>query len=271
MKRQDGRSSLLDAHNLKPVAEHFRTDIRDRPIIFIADDDRSLKVNVGVEKAMDAARAIGGAHVVYLVDAEGLAAGLTDFNDLHQHAGIEAVSRGACRLGPIFRNFRVRQMGTTRIGKALPERGGGPALLEMGTGHGRGARPARRRSAGQQQTWPRALMKRVCVKAYLPQEEKVRLDGLAGRARLSSSEVIRRLVSGSGLPDLGDYNAVRDLLKVNADLARLGNLLKLAIDEGTASHGDVMDLLTEIRIRQGEIKQLVKALAAEAKQRRKNR
>ena len=114
-------------------------------------------------------------------------------------------------------------------------------------------------------------MKRVCVKAYLPQEEKARLDGLAGRARLSSSEVIRRLVSGGGLPDLGDYNAVRDLLKVNADLARLGNLLKLAIDEDTASHGDVMDLLTEIRIRQGEIKQLVKALAAEAKQRRKNR
>ena len=119
-------------------------------------------------------------------------------------------------------------------------------------------------------------MKRVCVKAYLPQEEKVRLDGLAGRARLSSSEVIRRLVSGSGLPDLGDYNAVRDLLKVNADLARLGNLLKLVIDEGTASHGDVthgdvMDLLTEIRIRQGEIKQLVTALAAEAKRRRNRR
>ena len=76
---------------------------------------------------------------------------------------------------------------------------------------------------------------------------------------------------GSGLPDLGDYNAIRDLLRVNADLARLGNLLKLAIDEGAAAHSEVLELLNQVRIRQGEIKLLVKEVATEAKTRRKRR
>ena len=114
-------------------------------------------------------------------------------------------------------------------------------------------------------------MRRVCVKAYLPPAEKDRLDTLAGRAGLSGSELVRRLVAGAALTDSGDRDAVRDLLRVNADLARAGNLLKLAIDEGTATHGDVMDLLTEIRLRQGEIKQLVARIGATMKQRRRKR
>ena len=105
----------FDAHNLKPVAELFRREIvRDRPFIFLADDDRNLKVNVGVGQAVEAAKAVGGAHVVVpRFDAEGLDAGLTDFNDLHRHAGIEAASRQLhAALAPVLRDFRVRRMGT---------------------------------------------------------------------------------------------------------------------------------------------------------------
>ena len=119
-------------------------------------------------------------------------------------------------------------------------------------------------------------MRRVCVKAYLPPAEKNRLDTLADRAGLSGSELVRRLVAGAALADSGDRDAVRDLLKVNADLARAGNLLKLAIDEGVTSHGDVthgdvMDLLTEIRLRQGEIKRIVARIGTRMKQRRRRK
>lgn len=95
-------------------------------------------------------------------------------------------------------------------------------------------------------------MRRVCVKAYLMPAEKTRLEVLAGKVRISGSELIHRLVIGAVLPDRQGQDMIRDLLKVNAGLARLGNLLKLGIDEGGLAHGDVMDLLTEIRMRQGE-------------------
>jgi phage/plasmid primase-like uncharacterized protein len=136
----------FDAHNLKPVAELFRNRIiRDRPLVFVADDDHQLKRNVGVEAAIEAARTVRGAHVIVpTFDEKALSAGLTDFNDLHRHAG--------------------------RVG-------------------------------------------------------------------LSGSELVRQLVASAALPDSGDLGAVRDLLKVNADLARAGNLLKLAIDEGVRRAG----------------------------------
>ncbi|MCW9033514.1 MAG: ribbon-helix-helix protein, CopG family [Alphaproteobacteria bacterium] len=66
------------------------------------------------------------------------------------------------------------------------------------------------------------------------QEERVRVDKLAAQLRLSRSELMRRLVLGYHIPKADDFVAwegIRDLLKVNADLARLGNLFKLAIEE----------------------------------------
>ena len=68
----------------------------------------------------------------------------------------------------------------------------------------------------------------------LPDEESKYLDDLSSQLRLSRSEVLRRLLMNSPLPVQRDFEAaqaVLDLLQVNADLARLGNLLKLALDE----------------------------------------
>ena len=50
---------------------------------------------------------------------------------------------------------------------------------------------------------------------------------------------------------------------VFADLARLGNLLKLGIDEENLECDKAMELLAEIRIRQGEIKQKIRDLRSE--------
>jgi len=75
---------------------------------------------------------------------------------------------------------------------------------------------------------------RHVIKTYLNGEEKARIDQLAHQLRLSRSELLKRLLMNTKLPSANDFAAwqgIRDLLKVNADQARLGNLFKLALDE----------------------------------------
>jgi len=75
---------------------------------------------------------------------------------------------------------------------------------------------------------------RHVIKTYLNDEEKARIDQLAHQMRLSRSELLKRLLMNTKLPSARDFAAwqgIRDLLKVNADQARLGNLFKLALDE----------------------------------------
>ena len=74
------------------------------------------------------------------------------------------------------------------------------------------------------------------------------LPGNAKRLGISSSEYMRRVVTGMRLPQPGNAQSVRDLLKINADLARLGNLFKLALDEGTNLElGGLADEIEEIQ------------------------
>jgi len=75
---------------------------------------------------------------------------------------------------------------------------------------------------------------RNLVKTYLTDDELARLDELTAQLRLPRSDFLRRLMMAYRMPDPSDFVAwqgIRDLLKVNADLARLGNLFKLALDE----------------------------------------
>lgn len=68
----------------------------------------------------------------------------------------------------------------------------------------------------------------------LDPDHKERLDQLADQLHMSRAEVLRRLLMNKKIPSPADFaasEAILDLLKVNADLARLGNLLKLALDE----------------------------------------
>lgn len=72
------------------------------------------------------------------------------------------------------------------------------------------------------------------METYLNEPEFSRLKELSAQLKLSRSELFRRLLMNSPLPNARDFEAaqaVLDLLQVNADLARLGNLLKLALDE----------------------------------------
>lgn len=99
----------------------------------------------------------------------------------------------------------------------------------------------------------------------LPDEERTRLDQLSSQLRLDRSEVLRRLLMNSPLPVQRDFEAAKailDLLRVNADLARLGNLLKLALDEPLSA--DLLrkydDLVAAIKSTQDELKDVVRKI-----------
>ena len=71
---------------------------------------------------------------------------------------------------------------------------------------------------------------RPFIKTYVTPDEKQEIMDAAARIELSSSQYLSRLALGTRLPSFGQAEAVRDLLGIKADLARLGNLLKLTLD-----------------------------------------
>lgn len=85
----------FDANNLLDAARNIRAKYPTIGITICADDDHNNKlgVNVGVEKAEEAAQAVGGKVIVPVFSKEEKAKGLTDFNDLHLSRGRAAVAR----------------------------------------------------------------------------------------------------------------------------------------------------------------------------------
>lgn len=110
-------------------------------------------------------------------------------------------------------------------------------------------------------------------------DELARLDAQCKQVRLSRSEFLRRISLGHHLPDGGDFagaEAIRDLLSVNANLARVGNLLKLTVDEADGQFGvptiaRIEDLLKEIRDTQAAILSKVEDLHFQIHPNRKRR
>ncbi|MBE1237398.1 hypothetical protein IHV25_07025 [Phaeovibrio sulfidiphilus] len=106
---------------------------------------------------------------------------------------------------------------------------------------------------------------RTRIKVSFTDEELRQVDAFKDQVRLSRSELIRRLVLGQPLPNPERFaraEAIRDLLKVNADLARLGNLQKMILTEGEGSLTDpekdqILSLCDALRDTQAHIKSLV--------------
>ncbi|WP_312844138.1 DUF3987 domain-containing protein [Diaphorobacter nitroreducens] len=81
----------FNAGNMQPVAQALREKYPDLQITLAADDDAQTPGNPGIKAATAAAQAVGGAIVVPdFGDSRPEKA--TDFNDLHQHQGEEAVA-----------------------------------------------------------------------------------------------------------------------------------------------------------------------------------
>ncbi len=81
------------------------------------------------------------------------------------------------------------------------------------------------------------------MKVYLTNEDKKKIASAAKKINLTQSDYIRNIVLNQPLPNIEKIKATDDLLKVNSDLARLGNLFKLAIDEGVSE--EKMNILIE--------------------------
>jgi phage/plasmid primase-like uncharacterized protein len=84
-------AAAFDAGNLKPVAESLRAKYPEAPIAILADNDHQLETNVGMNKAVLAAKAVQGSVVVPELSVHEKAKGLTDFNDVHQNRGLEGL------------------------------------------------------------------------------------------------------------------------------------------------------------------------------------
>ena len=77
----------FDAGNLKPVAISVREQFPQAKIVLAGDNDRHKERNVGLEAATEAARLVNGVAILPSFNSDQG----TDFNDLAQQEGIEAV------------------------------------------------------------------------------------------------------------------------------------------------------------------------------------
>ena len=115
--------------------------------------------------------------------------------------------------------------------------------------------------------------------SFTRDELRDHVEPLCRQVRLTRSELVRRLVLGQRLPDANEFKgaeAIGDLLKINADAARLGNLLKLTLDEADGQFSPptiarIEDLLSESRNVQTAIRAKVEDLHFEIHPRRKRR
>ncbi len=89
----------FDSGNLQAVAETLRNAYPDKSIVILGDDDRHLPErsqplpNAGREKALKAAKAVGGRAVFPTFLAKEKGSNFTDFNDLHRVRGLDTVKR----------------------------------------------------------------------------------------------------------------------------------------------------------------------------------
>ncbi|KPX01454.1 hypothetical protein ALO50_200039 [Pseudomonas syringae pv. cerasicola] len=92
----------IDAGNMVAVAKVLHQQYPDSRHLFMADFDHAKDVNKGLIMANEAAIAVGG-QVLYPTfnDAE-IARGFTDFNDLHQSRGLDAVRE---QTAPLIRQY----------------------------------------------------------------------------------------------------------------------------------------------------------------------
>ncbi len=96
------------------------------------------------------------------------------------------------------------------------------------------------------------------IKAYVTPQEFTLIMESSERAGLSMSEFARRVCLGFRVESREDRQARRELLKVNADLGRLGGLLKQALASGHKEQ--IYGLLHKIDQLQANLKAKIRAL-----------
>lgn len=102
------------------------------------------------------------------------------------------------------------------------------------------------------------------IKVYCLPEERAEIEANARRAGISVAHYLRDVGQGYQVKGVMDYQYVRELVRVNGDLGRLGGLLKLWLtdDPRTARFGEatILALLGRIEATQDEMSRLMKSV-----------
>lgn len=102
------------------------------------------------------------------------------------------------------------------------------------------------------------------IKVYCLPEERELIEANAKMAGISVARYLRDVGQGYQVKGVMDYHYVRELVRVNGDLGRLGGLLKLWLtdDPRTARFGDatILALLARIEATQDELSRLMKSV-----------
>ncbi len=101
---------------------------------------------------------------------------------------------------------------------------------------------------------------KVVIKSYVTPDEYKSVAKIAAQTHLSISEFIRRVCLGHEPKSKIDQEAVLGIIKVSADLGRLGGLLKLALSEEAISRQEGNTLLDEIRATKRQLDEKITAL-----------
>jgi len=103
------------------------------------------------------------------------------------------------------------------------------------------------------------------IKVYCFPWERERIEANAKQAGISVARYLREVGMGYPVQSAMDANAVLELVRVNSDLARLGNLQKLWLDNDvrTARFGvdTINRLLHRIESTQSELRRLIKSVS----------
>ncbi|MBE0624408.1 MAG: DUF927 domain-containing protein [Burkholderiales bacterium] len=126
------------AGNLEPVAQALRSKLPELRLIVCADDDAATEGNPGITMATAAARSVGG--LVAIPDfGNDRAQGATDFNDMAQHCGLEAVEQAVARASAP--QAPEHQPDAVRLPALESETPGVPGNAAQATGTGKAERP----------------------------------------------------------------------------------------------------------------------------------
>jgi len=106
--------------------------------------------------------------------------------------------------------------------------------------------------------------KKIVLKAYLAPGEYEQIMESADKSGLTLSAFTKRVCLGQQVPSMENQQVRRELLRINADLGRLGGLFKLCLSEKdrplVALHQEVRRVLWEIEARQRELKAAIASI-----------
>ena len=102
------------------------------------------------------------------------------------------------------------------------------------------------------------------IKVYCLPDERAAIEANAQAAGMSTSAYLLAVGQGYQVKGVTDFENVRDLVRVNGDLGRLGGLLKLWLtdDVRTLQFGEatILALLGRIEATQDEMSRIMKAV-----------